>query len=322
MSQPPPGGGRGRPSNPVATDQSDTILPFLASGGYTFWPTVPIVLTHARLGIPIEYGSYVAGDGAQLVASVFIPWGKVGFLKEVRIAPMKPSILVDVWNTTGITTTGEVPPATTELGGTYQAHRSIQTYTGLWDVPMGWESYDIDSPGALVGGYVPDPWLGQLGWQWQLTVFDGPIPQYKTESNIPPFDPLDPLSWYLTESIPVPAQVYQHGFPGRPIGVPQRMQVIPGDSLKTHAVVPSNSTICLWARWFNTLIESSESVVAGVPLFYQQTNILGAPTMYGLDEDNGPRVPVIGPSVGSLHGYTQPEASRGSNVNAVTGWGG
>lgn len=319
MPRPPPGGGRQGPGSPVvATDQSDAILPFLASGGYTFWPTIPQTLE--RDGVPLDFGTYVAADGAQLVCSTFIPWGKVGFLKEVRVAPLKPSILEDVWNTTGISIvdTSATPGPDS---GSYQAQRGPQnTYTAIWDVPMGWESYDVTppehpyDPNPFAGGYVPDPWRGDLAWQWQITVLDGSIPAYRTKANIPPFDRLDPTSWYLTESIPVPALVYRNGFPGRPIGVPQRMQVRPGDALHTHAVVPSNSTICLWARWFNKL--SGEGPSAGVPLYYSLTGN-GSPIQYG-----SYLIPVIGPSVGSIHGYTQPESSHGSNQNAVVGWGG
>jgi hypothetical protein len=196
---------------------------------------------------------------------------------------------------------------------------------------MGWESYDASGPtsgdprNAFVGGFVPDPWRGELAWQWQLTVIDGTIPQYKTAANIPPFDPSDPASWYLAESIPVPALVYKNGFPGRPIGVPQRMQVLPGDALHTHAVIPSNSTVCLWARWCNKIEISGEGVpFVGVNLFYRRTNESAvANHIYGNDFLSAESlIPVIGPSVGSLHGYTQPEASHSSNQNAVVGWGG
>jgi hypothetical protein len=223
-----------------------------------------------------------------------------------------------VWSTTGMTALVQPAPPVGVVPnyGTYQDQRgNANTYTGIWDVPMGWESYDVVSPGAYLGGFVPNPWRGQLGWQWSLTVIDGPIPAYKTAANIPPFDPANPVSWYLVESIPVPALVYPNGFPGRPIGVPQRVQVMPGDSLKTHAVIPSNSTVCLWARWYNVLVVN-EGARAGVELIYATTALGDNQITY-----SNP-VPVIGPSVGSLHGYTQPEASRGSNVNAVTGWGG
>src|SRR5689334_14139632 len=103
MANPPPGhSGTGKPLPPpappgapqfdVATNQADALQPFLASGGYTFWP---------------EPGGFQpawvdpAGDGAQLVASVFVPNGKVAFCKEIRIAPLKPAVLADVWNTVG-----------------------------------------------------------------------------------------------------------------------------------------------------------------------------------------------------------------------------
>ena len=328
MPQPPPGRtGTGAPVPPtpppgppryvVATDQSDTILPFLASGGYTFWPSPPVSLV--RDGVPIDYHDFVKGDGAQLVCAAFIPWGRVGFLKEIRVAPLKASILADVWNTSGITGADAGGGAF----GTYQAHREIETYSGLWDLPMGWESYDWPSSLAMQGGFVPDPWLGHLAWQWQLTVIDKTIQDYKTAASIPKFDPLVPESWYLAESIPVPAATYANGFPGRPIGLPQRMQVLPGDSLKTHAVVPSNSTICLWARWCQfTDTGDPSGLVPGVRLAYSATDPASRVEypLGGLGESIP--VPIIGPSIGSLHGYTQPEVSHGSNVNATTGWGG
>jgi hypothetical protein len=342
MAQPPPGRtGTGAPlpaaapPGPtrfqVATNQSDAIAAFLSSGGYTFWPQAPSVdLT--REGEDIDYKSYVKGDGAQLVASAFIPWGKVGFCKQIRVAPLKPSILSDVWSSSGITAPGTDPV----LFGTYQATRDLETYTGIWDVPMGWESYDVDpnpltpgGPSPRTGGYVPDPWLGQLGWQWQLTLLDGSIPNYRTSNNIPPFEVLNVDSWFMVDSIPVPGFVYSNGFPGRPAGpgwTPQRMQVLPGDSLDTHIIIPSNTTLCLWARWYNVMNfkpPENGGWQVGVPLRYARTDVFGF-DLYGAngDESNDPVVPVIGPSIGSLHGYMQPEVSDGSNVNAVKGWGG
>lgn len=360
MPQPPPErGGKGPAAPVVATDQSDVIAPFLASGGYTFWPSHnPVTDGGGSLrgvfppltkdGTDLPYSRWTAWVGAQLVTSVFCPWGKVGFCKEVRIAPLKPSILSDVWNTSGITAFAPVAdPADAMAFGTYQAHRGLETYTALWDTPMGWESYDTSSRIAPVhspehGGYIPDPWHGEeLGWQWQLTLLDGSIPQYRTAANIPPFEPSIIESWYMAESIPVPLFVYSNGLPGRPAGPmwsPQRMQVLPGDSLKTHVVIPSNTTLCLWAVWCNTLnLEDTgegDEWVPGVRLQYADTLFPGgfgigaAPPSYAPYYPGSPadaytwRVPIIGPSVGSLHGYIQPEASHGSNENAVIGWGG
>lgn len=302
------GTGAPLPANPpvapsqylVATNQSDAIATFLASGGYTFWPA-------AAEGTPEPF--FPAGDGAQLVTSVYVPHGRVGFIKEIRIAPLKPSILQDVWNTTGLQL------YTDAQFGTFESQREVETYTGLWDVPLGWESYDVASVGALSGGYIPDPWARQLAWQWQLTMVPGPLVDIRSANNIPPFTFLDPVSWYLVDSIPVPASVYRTGFPGRPAGPlygPQRYQVCPGDSLKTHVIIPENTTACLWARWYNVVTEDG----IGVELHYRRTDEATS-SLYGVD-----RVPVIGPSVGSMHGYVQPLVSHGSNENAIGGWGG
>src|SRR5690349_23360905 len=256
MPSPPPGhSGTGAPLPPpappgaprfeVATNQADVIAPFLASGGYTFFPE------------PAEFvPEWVdpAGDGAQLVSSVFVPNVKVAFCKEIRIAPLKPSILTNVWNTVGIF---QQIPDPADPFGTYEAHReSDGTFTGLWDVPIGWESYDTASGAAQSGGYIPDPWRNQLAWQWQLTLVDGPLAAIRSANNIPPFSFADPVSWFMVDSIPVPASTYVNGFPGKPVGPlwgPQRYQVIPGDALQTHVVIPENTTLCLWARWCNVV---------------------------------------------------------------------
>ena len=290
----------------VATNQTDAIATFLASGGYTFFPepaeVVPEWVTPK-------------GDGAQLVASVYVPHGRVGFLKEVRIAPLKPSILQDVWNTVGI-----YQYSGADSHGTFEAQRDLDTYTALWDVPLGWESYDVVSPGALSGGYIPDPWQGQLAWQWQLTLVQGPLATIKSANNIPPFDFANPVSWYMVDSIPVPSSTYSGGFPGDPAGPiygPQRYQVIPGDSLQTHVIIPENRTLCLWARWCNLVREGD----IGVNLLYRQTNEATS-SVYGGTDLADSLCAVIGPSVGSLHGYVQPLVSHGSNENAIVGWGG
>lgn len=304
----------GAPQFAVATNQSDALQPFLASGGYTFW---------AQPAEVAEGWVDPAGDGAQLVSSVYVPNGKVAFLKEIRIAPLKPSILTNVWNTVGVFQ--QIPDPAVPFG-TFEAQRETRTYTGIWDVPLGWESYDVASAGASSGGYIPDPWLGQLAWQWQLTLVDGPLAAIRSARNIPPFSFADPVSWFMVESIPVPASVYKGGFPGRPAGPlwsPQRYQVLPGDALHTHVIAPENTTICLWARWCNVVVPSEEDDEIGVTLSYQRTDE-GTTSLYGVPgggEDPG-KVPIIGPSVGSLHGYMQPVVSHGSNVNAVLGWGG
>lgn len=317
LAAPPP---PGAPQFQVATNQADALQPFLASGGYTFWPE------------PAEFEEDwidPAGDGAQLVASVFVPNGKVAFCKEIRIAPLKPAVLADVWNTVGVFQ--QLPDPELPFG-TYQAHREItRTYTGLWDVPLGWESYDVASAGALSGGYIPDPWQRQLAWQWQLTLVDGPLAAIRSANNIPPFSFADPVSWFMVESLPVPASVYRQGFPGRPAGPlwqPQRYQVMPGDTLQTHVIVPENTTLCLWARWYNVVTDGGEDPdIVGVNIKFGKTST-GTTENYGTvpggtDPTTTPAfVPVIGPSVGSLHGYMQPVVSRGSNENAVLGWGG
>lgn len=347
LPSPPPGrAGTGAPLPPTApvkasqfvnaVEQSDVITPWLVTGGVHEW-SLP------GDAIPVPFEPQI--DGAQLVTSIFIPKGSVGFLKEIRIAPLMPSVLADVFDTAGIqgqpldpnwNTGGGQPAQLGELFGSYRnAAGAFNTYTRQWETPMGWETYR-SWPGNVQPFLTapPDPWQQQLAWQWQLTFVAGPLAAQRSANNIPPFSFLDPTSWYLVNDIPVPANVYANGFPGRPVGLnwgPQRYQTIPGEPLKTHVVIPENTTLCLFARWYNQVPNGQVGGQTFPPLVVSFTvpspnigNTVANVSLFGTVGDGfpAPGVPIIGPSLGSLHGYVQPIVSRGSDENAILGWGG
>lgn len=307
------------PPRPNAMGLSDTIQPFLATGGEVFW------IFREDLGTGVVYDP--APVGAQLVASVYVPDGRVGFLKELRIGPYKPSVLADTIDVgiiegpfTTLTSgpfTGDVVPSNimwqTGLGAALSDVSNTQDiiYSKVWQTPFGWEAYlDPDSP------FQATP---MAHWTWQLTIVQGSIDALRRSKNIPVFNFVDPTSWYLADNFPVPMgptfNAYPAGIPGNPVGVqfqPQRMQSPPDSPLHLNLFVPSDSTLCLFARWEQKpttlrLIGTNKDLAGDVGFFG------------GVLRQNAY---VLGPSFGSLLGYTQPVASQASIDNATHGWGG
>lgn len=264
-----------------ASGIGDAQEAWLVSGGYSYYPA-------------FGEGFNAAPDGAALLCFQYIPKGNVGWLKQLRCAPTMPSQLAQPW-----VTSGAVAGQASWVGFGVEPRAAGQN--GVWTTPFGWEAYfDLN-----VFPYV----LPQ--WRWRLTLIQGDVAALRSNpENVPRFNVLDPSSWWYLPNIPVPATAYPAGIPGtapgRIIG-PQRMQVLQGDELTWHVMIPENTSLCLWAEW---------SQVA-VPVQGQDQN--------GLITYSEPVFP-IGPSFGQLSGYMQSLTSvqqpAASVVNARHGWGG
>lgn len=269
--------GQGTPGV-TADSLGDGIRPFLVSGGS---PQFLVVF-----GEGFSFDPRPAG--IQMVCSVYVPPGTVGFVKQIRIGPYCPPVLVDPWRTTGVqaglgTWSAPLGPD----GGNPAAGTN-----GIWETPMGWQRY------ADPGEQFPE-------WQWMLRVVKGNvIAKYQ---NTPQFDVTDPTTWDYVP-FPVPRAAYAGtGVPGSPPGggtwQPNTMQAIPGAPLETHAIVPENTTVMLFATWKQSRVTPRAEDFNG-------------PIVYG-----DPVYPLL-PTYGQLHGYMQSDGAGASEVNARTGWGG
>lgn len=276
------------PGKELASFDGEAIEPFLVSGGLGYYPAI------------FDEGTVSpAADGVQLVCAVYVPKGRVGFLKQLRVAPFMPPSLADPWTTLGASGNG----------WSYRAYDSQNIYqqddaivrpagtNGVWTTPMGWENYwnAIESE--------PPP-----RWEWHLRLVQGDISDASVRgpANIGSFDPNNYLTWYLQPNIPVPLAGYPLDIPGSAPGprwTAQRMQVLQGDELDTHVLVPENTSLCLFTKWSQRLFQPRARDANGV-------------LMYG-----NPVYP-LGPSFGQLHGYMQVNGQPAGNQNAKFGWGG
>jgi hypothetical protein len=276
----PQPGLRGGPPN--ASTEADTLEPFLVSGGITWYP-------------PIAEGFNPGPDGAQLVTYVFVPPGKVGFLKQLRCAPFKPAVLGDPWWTSGAAG-GAATWVEMDSSSAIGARRPGAQH-GLWETPFGWESYvDFDEEPI---GVLPQ-------WSWSLRMIKGNALQNRNPNNITPFTPTDPQTWYLYPNLAVPASTYAAGIPGDSPGPQwseQRLQVLPDAPLQTHVMIPQNTTLCLFTRWTQQMVTPMARDVNG-------RIIVGSAVF-----------PLL-PSFGQLHGYMQSLSTPASLANARHGWGG
>jgi len=268
-----------RPEEPEASSNAGRQIPFLVSGGKAFYLLAD--------GPPI-FDPRPAG--VQLICSVYIGPGHIGFLKSIRVAPYMPTVL------------GPDPVSNDLLRWRVQDAMPGDIYSrpsstgGLWTTPAGWEGYfDRSNPEA----HPPR-------WWWHLRLFQGPIDELRARrGNVPLFSITDSRSWFMVEEIPVPAGVYAAGLPGQPVGYPfppQKYQVLPGDGLRLHVPIPPNSTLCLFATWEQGFLYPYTRTDAG--------NVL---------VDENPYYPLL-PSIGQLAGYalidSQPEAVQ----LAKAGW--
>lgn len=252
------------------------IEPFLVSGGETMFR--------------IAGGYEPRPEGVELVCSLYVPQGKVAFVKQIRVAPFLPTQLADPWTTTGVAADGTSSWRDVNVG---QGVAPGGT-NGVWTTPFGWESYHDSTH--------PAP-----HWEWLLRFIGGDADVARRTAA---FSTGDPNSWYLVENIAVPLSAYPGGIPGAaPSGYfyPQRMQVIQGDALVSHVLVPSDTTLCLFTRWSQDLVQPKAFVQGAVAV----TNPSYGPTVF----------PLL-PSFGQLHGYLQAADRVASTENAEFGWGG
>jgi hypothetical protein len=255
----------------------DAIQAFVASGG----------LTTFLFGAAPPFNAQL--DGIQLLTSVYVPRGRTGWIKGVRCAPYCPAVLADPWQGWPATWQDFIP-----VGAALDSFRATAR-GGYYTTPMGWESYF--SPGTEV--------LPQ--WQWWITCMPGSIGKAKAQAqSAPTFSLADPSSWYLAESIPVPASVYPQGVPGRAPGgrfEPQRMQALADDAINWHLQIPEDNTAMLWASWKQSTVSVQARDTNGDLLVFGEVH------------------PLL-PSFGQLIGYTQATSSPAAVLNSRNGWGG
>jgi len=274
---------RGRELTPQQSAERQEA--WLRSGGLTFFPVVA--------GEGFSYDPRPAGY--QLVAHYYVPKGKVAWVKQLRVAPFMPPVFA-FDQTKAVVIGGGVqldwPEFNPAASGT-DAPLRPSGRCGVWETPFGWEAY-ADFTGLT---FTP------IVWKWHLRIVPGnPLLRAK------PFDPADPLTWYMVPDVPVPPAAYPGGLPGQPPEAyePQRMQVLQGDELTVHVFCPQNATVCLFVEW---------SQVEVVPTFATDAGgLLLSP--YGQ-----PAYPLL-PSFGQLSGYQQAIDREIAMQNAKEGWQG
>jgi hypothetical protein len=284
---------------PASRKDAGKIETFLVSGGSNYFFDFT------------EWGTSARTDGRQLVASVYIPKGYTGFLKQLRVAPFKPAVL----NPRFLIGGGESLIAWW-IGFNYPGFSSNdepERPDGVWETPFGWESYwNNTDEGAL---QIPPQ------WHWSLRVIQGNIADLRVHgNNLPPFNQANPAvlsDWYLYPDIPVPSGVYPSGLPGSSPGLQferQRMQVIQADELSLNLVVKEDSTLALFTEW-TQCVNKNGIVVPFIPILGYTGNNLW---QYNSDNQTYPLLP----SFGQLLGYMQEQATEASSDNLKHGWGG
>lgn len=276
----------------------DAVSPFLVSGGSSYF-------------LPEFTNEYedVRKQGIQLVTSVYIPKGAIGFLKQLRVAPFRPAVftpgnyLIPVQENSPLIANWQAfnPDAAPE-------DSDFPTRpAGVWEAPFQWENY-FNSYNTEV---IPP------SWRWYLRIIPGNIDDLRLNgTNLPtkpipfteppPADYLD--SWFLIPDVAVPDRVYPGGIPGSSPGSPwdgQRVQVIQGDELTLHVPIPEHSTLCLFTRWRQSAIPASFGRKGDVHTQYTEEAYY----------------PLL-PSFGQLLGYTQSSHQAPGNHNAQYGWNG
>lgn len=295
---------RGPPAAAVATDQADIVQPFWVSGG-------------ARRFYPYADEAYGVGqrNGIQIVASVYVPFGKIGFIKALRVAPLCPSVFSDPWITSGVLLNTPVldtawwPRASWRVSANAAGGQESDYFPEIWHSPFGWEGMAQNREGTI---------RYPARWTWQLSYISGTLDQIRQSRNLPPFSASDLASYYLVPDVPAEFDAsYGGAVPGGLAGVimpPQRYQVIDSNAIGPHIPIPENTTACLFARW-------TQDVVS---IGFRATDETGGVTggTYAVGTDGETETYPLGPSVGQMVGYMQPVRSKGSVQNAVYGWGG
>lgn len=287
----------------AALYHKDAVSPWHVSGGSSWFLSE----------LTSEFNDARAA-GVQLVCSVYVPKGTLGFLKELRVAPFRPAVFNPAlyainsegqnffqyigFNPPGDSTDDPVRPS------------------GVWETPFAWENY-FDS-------YDREPMPPV--WRWYLKILNGSIDELRSHNtNLPPepiawAEPPNPdvlESWFLVPDVAVPAAVYRGGLPGSSPGDPwdgQRVQVIQGDKLSLHVPIPENSTLCLFTRWRQKPIEA---------MLTKKGDFDNSRESYsGTSGELTRKIYPLLPSWGSLTGYCQSANLKAGKVNAEHGWNG
>lgn len=297
---PQPGVPLGGGGKTQANDAGALIRPFIFSGGAPYF--VGYDAQHVSGFDPISRGT-------QLLAHVYVAQGQMGFIKQLRVGPYKPSFIRDPWMTSGIGNTSAswyflertetIDPADNRLPQAY----------GPWEAPMGWENYWTDESEV------------RPSWRWSLRYIQGDIFKLRSQqTNIPPFDPTNPDSFFLVEDVPVPTDdAYPQGLPGDAPGpqfAAQRLQHLPNAPLETHLVVKPDTTILLFAQWEQHVLDPLTDADLLATGYNEDLYVNYAPQSTKL------QFPLM-PSYGQLHGYLQAISSTSNAAldNTELGWG-
>jgi hypothetical protein len=299
---PQPGIPLGGGGSKQAPDAGAAIRPFIASGGATYF---------------VDFLGFEGGGfdpitrGTQLLAHVYVGKGQMGFIKQLRVGPYRPSILRDPWETSGIGNNSGSWYYLARTETTNPANSRLPQAYAAWREPMAWENYWND---------FTDP---RPSWRWSLRYYQGDIFTLRAQSsNVPPFSVLDPTSWYLVEDIAVPTDdAYPQGLPGDAPGPSfnaQRLQHLPEAPLETHLVVPPDTTILLFAQWEQTILDPMAAAFDTLSTGYNEMMFMD----YAGPLTNIVQFPLM-PSFGQIHGYVQAISSKSNAAldNVELGWG-
>lgn len=268
----------------AASSLGDGVEPFLVGGSF------PVFIVIDEEGFEFD----PRPEGIQLLCSIFIPPGRVGFVKQIRVGPYIPPVLADPWATAGVA----------GFQGSWRAYDDFEEdgprpggTNGYYTTPMGWRSYfDVTIP----------------EWHWHLRYQAGDV---VTALNFNGFNPSDQKTWAYLPEVPVPREAYtSRGLPGFPPARsmgwgPNAIQCTPEAPLFTHALIPENTTLMLFATWKQD------------PILPRGQDDQGVINYAGLDDPDNRVYPLL-PSYGQLNGYMQSAASAAAQQNARDGWGG
>jgi len=295
------------PPSPPPSSKADAIVPWLVSGGslefLNGWPAAD----------PSELPER---NGIQLVCSVYIPPGSIGFLKSLRVAPYRPAIFdfFDVQLAEDIDPPTHYNYRSFSYPNPPSAFYASRRPVSYWHTPMGWE--------AEYEGFGPvDPQSNPPSWRWTLRLIKGNIDDLRIGAKnleypvIPESLPI-PLetrqSLYLWPNIAVPASIYPGSLPGSSLGQyfsDQRYQIIQGDQLELHVPIPENTTLALFTRWrqvgVNVLVANKSGPNGTSEIIHPEFDTLLYPLL---------------PSFGQMAGYTQHHDQAAGVHNSQYGW--
>lgn len=263
------------PDGNAADADGEALRPWLVSGAFCRHVVIPGFLDTSL-------------DGVQLVTSVYVPTGYVGFVKGIRIAPFMPAYVAPNW---------QKAPGLEYVAGNLNT-LTPQASFSYWETPA-WECF----------GNFDDPESFPPFWRWHLTFVRGTL----ADNRIFPLA-ASPATFRFIPEIPVPRAAYPTGIPGDAAGwnlgdqkVP-RVNVTADGSL--HVPVPPDTTVCLWSEWRQATFDVN----------LQRFSVLDP----SIDESflGQQNIVALLPAWGTLAGYMQPRKAESALANAREGWGG